>query len=163
MSITNSQQVALVVGCDSRPQILYLRNYIQYPNNEGKMKMQEEEDLSDKELAQYEVDIKLKNILIYRLINEIYNSIDLNQTSKELWNALKRTQHGADVGNQNLNVLDINNVFNILNHNQEEVDDIKELKNTDKKDTISQIQTNDPLAFVTSSPPLARQSQGSIT
>ncbi|GKC96511.1 hypothetical protein Tco_1161953 [Tanacetum coccineum] len=73
---------------------------ILHPTNEGKIKMQEEEDLSDKELAQYEADIKLKNILMYGLSNEIYNSIDSNQTSKELCNALGRTQHGTDVGVQ---------------------------------------------------------------
>ncbi|GJY12866.1 hypothetical protein Tco_0382175 [Tanacetum coccineum] len=60
----------------------YVFKEILDPSNEGKMKMQEEEDLSDKELAQSETDIKLKNILMYGLSNEIYNSIDSNQTSK---------------------------------------------------------------------------------
>ncbi|GJS15413.1 integrase, catalytic region, zinc finger, CCHC-type containing protein [Tanacetum coccineum] len=139
--------------------------------------MQEEEGLGDKELAHYETDIKLNNILMYGLSNDIYNSIDSNQTSKESWNALKRTQQGVDIGvhtqqtltlwnyqsfkakprrinwriipNQNLIKIDIINVFNLLKHNQEEVDDIKEeIKKMDKKETHSQIQTRDPLAFL---------------
>ncbi|GJY58249.1 hypothetical protein Tco_0458141 [Tanacetum coccineum] len=76
MSMPNSQQDALIPD----------------PNDVGKMKMQEEEDLSDKELALYEADIKLKNIMMYGLGNDIYPSIDSNQTSKDLWNALKRTR-----------------------------------------------------------------------
>nr|GEY02099.1 integrase, catalytic region, zinc finger, CCHC-type, peptidase aspartic, catalytic [Tanacetum cinerariifolium] len=92
MSMPNSQQDALVVGSDARPPIVYRGNYVQWSSSdEGKMKNQEEEDLSDKELARYEADIKLKNIMMYGLRNDIYASIDSNQTSKELWDALKRT------------------------------------------------------------------------
>ncbi|GJR25597.1 hypothetical protein Tco_1101829 [Tanacetum coccineum] len=105
MSMLNSQQDALVTGSDARPPILYRGNYVQWfsreifdPNNTGKMKMQAEEDLSTNELSQYESDIKLKNILLYGLRNDIYISIDSQQ--KESWNALKRTQQGADVGVQ---------------------------------------------------------------
>ncbi|GJS15553.1 hypothetical protein Tco_0410025 [Tanacetum coccineum] len=40
---------------------LYVFRDIFNPPNKGKIRMQEEEDLSDKELAQYKADIKLKN------------------------------------------------------------------------------------------------------
>ncbi|GJY89937.1 retrovirus-related pol polyprotein from transposon TNT 1-94 [Tanacetum coccineum] len=50
--------------------------------------------------------------------------------------------------NQNLTKIDINVMFNLLKHNQEEVDDIKEeIKKRDKKEMHSQIHTYDPLAF----------------
>nr|GEU48144.1 hypothetical protein [Tanacetum cinerariifolium] len=43
----------------------YVFREIDDPENAGQKKMQEEEDLSAKELAQYEADIKLKKILMY--------------------------------------------------------------------------------------------------
>ncbi|GJV65655.1 hypothetical protein Tco_1476483 [Tanacetum coccineum] len=71
------------------------------PYNVSQKKIQEEEDLSAEEFSQYEEDIKLKNILMYR--------------------------------------------------------------KKDKKEPDSQIQTHDPLAFVSSSPSQSRQSYGSLT
>ncbi|GJZ22820.1 hypothetical protein Tco_0559859 [Tanacetum coccineum] len=60
----------------------YVFREILDPSNEGRIKMQEEEDLSDKELVHHKVDIKLKNIIMYGLSNEIYNSIVLNPLDK---------------------------------------------------------------------------------
>ncbi|GJY89936.1 hypothetical protein Tco_0505132 [Tanacetum coccineum] len=70
MSMTNSQQDDLAMGSDARPPILYRGNYAQWSS-------------------------RFTNHIMG---NDIYNSIDSNQTSKESWNALKRTQQGADVG-----------------------------------------------------------------
>ncbi|GJX18009.1 hypothetical protein Tco_0218841 [Tanacetum coccineum] len=69
MSMSNSQQDALAA---SKQRLLlkslkegpYVFREIPDPSNKGKIKVQKEEDLSDKELAKYEADIKLKNILI---------------------------------------------------------------------------------------------------
>lgn len=67
------------------------------PANPSQTRLQEE-DLDSSELAQYELDIRAKNLLLFGLSNEIYNAIDNNQTSHGLWKALERLIQGANVG-----------------------------------------------------------------
>nr|GEZ65077.1 ribonuclease H-like domain-containing protein [Tanacetum cinerariifolium]GEZ65248.1 ribonuclease H-like domain-containing protein [Tanacetum cinerariifolium] len=55
------------------------------PPNEGKIRMQKEEDISDKELAQYKADIKLKNILIFHILALILHNMALLGTQIQNW------------------------------------------------------------------------------
>ncbi|PWA85675.1 hypothetical protein CTI12_AA145820 [Artemisia annua] len=68
--------------------------------NEGKKRLQTEDDLDQAELAQFEADIRAKNLILYGLSNDIYNAIDSNLTAHDLWKALERLMQGADVGTQ---------------------------------------------------------------
>ncbi|GJY79413.1 hypothetical protein Tco_0485214 [Tanacetum coccineum] len=70
MSISHGQHVMkhIEVQDDNDPTITHTR-------------FQEEEDLNATELAQYEVDIHAKNLLLIILSDEIYNSIDSNATA----------------------------------------------------------------------------------
>ncbi|PWA59595.1 hypothetical protein CTI12_AA390000 [Artemisia annua] len=54
--------------------------------------LQTEDDLSPNELAQFEADIRAKNLILYWLSNDIYNAIDSNLTAHDLWKALELAQ-----------------------------------------------------------------------
>lgn len=97
-------QDALAAGSDARPPMLYRGNYVQWSsrfmnvimhykeckllintiNNEGKTRLQTEDDLIPTELAQFEADIRAKNLILYGLSNDIYNAIDRNLTAHDL-------------------------------------------------------------------------------
>ena len=78
----------------------YVMKEIPDTANEGKTRLQTEDDLSPTELAQFEADIRAKNLILYGLSNDIYNAIDSNLTAHDLWKALERLMQGADVGTQ---------------------------------------------------------------
>ena len=68
--------------------------------HEGKTRLQTKDDLNQAELAQFEADIRAKNLILYGLNNDIYNAIDSNLTAHDLWKALEILMQGADVGTQ---------------------------------------------------------------
>lgn len=84
--------------------------------NPSHTRLQEEEDLDSTKLAQYEVDIRAKNLLLLGLSDEIYNTIYSNQTTHGLWQALERLMQGADVGVQ-INKLLLCGAINPLKQN----------------------------------------------
>lgn len=68
---------------------LYVMKEIDDLDNPGQTRLQEEEDLDASELAQYEADIRAKNIILFRLSDENYYAIDSNQIAHDLWKALR--------------------------------------------------------------------------
>lgn len=68
----------------------YVMKEIPDTENEGKTRLQTEDDLNPAELAQFEADIHSKNLIMYGISNDIYNSIDSNLTAHDLWKALER-------------------------------------------------------------------------
>ncbi|PWA43445.1 hypothetical protein CTI12_AA535490 [Artemisia annua] len=79
---------------------LYVMKEIPDSANEGQKRLQTEDDLDQAELAQFEADIRAKNLILYGLSNDIYNAIDSNLTAHDLWKALEQLMQGADVGTQ---------------------------------------------------------------
>ncbi|PWA72741.1 hypothetical protein CTI12_AA267800 [Artemisia annua] len=78
----------------------YVFKEIDHPNNPGKTRLQEEEDLSEAELTQYGADIRAKNMILFGLSNEIYNAIDSNLIAHDFWKDVERLMQRADVGTQ---------------------------------------------------------------
>ena len=76
-------------------------------DNPGQKKLQEEDDWNPVEHAQFDVDIRAKNQILFWLSNEIYNAIDSNLTAHDLWHAFERSMQGADVGTQTQQTLDL--------------------------------------------------------
>ncbi|PWA78206.1 hypothetical protein CTI12_AA217360 [Artemisia annua] len=143
----------------------YVMKEIDDSEKEGKKRLQTKDDLDQAELAQFEADIRAKNLILYELSNDIYNAIDSNLTAYDLWKALERlmqesledayirfnklinemNRHNLKRSNiehnsmfltklqlewrrftiairkkQDLTAKDINNLFDLLKHNQVE-------------------------------------------
>nr|GFC79901.1 hypothetical protein [Tanacetum cinerariifolium] len=104
------------------------------------------------------IDHLARSLLIQGFSNDIYSLIDINETAKDLWDALERKMRGSEYGEQdrkewkqygilmrqtkNLMDININALYNILKQNQGDVNDALGYK----KKTI--VITSDPLALV---------------
>ena len=63
----------------------YVMKEIDDSANPGHKWLQTKDDLNQNELAQFEADIRAKNLILYGLGNDIYNVIDCHLTAHDLW------------------------------------------------------------------------------
>ncbi|GJT61605.1 retrovirus-related pol polyprotein from transposon TNT 1-94 [Tanacetum coccineum] len=79
------------------------RNFIHRSIDEGPYEMkkiagtnnqdettQKEEDLTGDDLKQYEADIEAMNLIVISIPNDIYNSVNACQNTRDMWNRVKR-------------------------------------------------------------------------
>ncbi|GKD31733.1 hypothetical protein Tco_1242511 [Tanacetum coccineum] len=58
---------------------------------------QKEDDFTGDDLKQYELDIKAMNLILLSIPNDIYNSMDACETTKDTWDKVKRLMQGTDL------------------------------------------------------------------
>ncbi|GJW97220.1 hypothetical protein Tco_0179028 [Tanacetum coccineum] len=57
--------------------------------------LQTAEDLQGNELLHYDAEIKLMNLILLSILNEIYNSVDACTTTKEIWKRVECLMRGT--------------------------------------------------------------------
>ncbi|GJT33277.1 putative reverse transcriptase domain-containing protein [Tanacetum coccineum] len=63
--------------------------------SETRTPMLEREDSQGEELLHYDAEIKLMNLILLSIPNEIYNSVDACTTAKEMWKRVERLMRGT--------------------------------------------------------------------
>nr|GEX93887.1 retrovirus-related Pol polyprotein from transposon TNT 1-94 [Tanacetum cinerariifolium] len=81
---------------------LLLDTYIRYLQEPHQVKplLKDKSMWSDQEKKIRKIDRLARSLLIQRLPNNIYSLIDINKTSKDLWDALERHMLGSEYGEQ---------------------------------------------------------------
>ncbi|GJW54832.1 hypothetical protein Tco_0098917 [Tanacetum coccineum] len=65
------------------------------PTGSALPRLQEVEDLQGDDLLYYDAEIKLTNMILLSIPNEIYNSVDSCKTAKEMWDRVERLMRGT--------------------------------------------------------------------
>ncbi|GJT90776.1 hypothetical protein Tco_1079621 [Tanacetum coccineum] len=73
--------------------IIVFRNIT--PTGSALPRLQEVEDLQGDDLLYYDAEIKLTNMILLSIPNEIYNYVDSCKTAKEMWDRVERLMRGT--------------------------------------------------------------------
>ncbi|GJR28670.1 hypothetical protein Tco_1104902 [Tanacetum coccineum] len=104
MSTSSAHQQSLVdAGSETRPLMLERGSYIpweiqmiQHDANQQE-RPKTEDNLTGDNLKQYEAGIKAMNLILIYIPNDIHNSMDSCQTTKETWLRVKRLMQGTEL------------------------------------------------------------------
>ncbi|GKE71733.1 hypothetical protein Tco_1529805 [Tanacetum coccineum] len=79
----------------------YLKGVVIYcgqmfiPNNFTVLKLQTAEDLQGDVLLHYDAEMKLMNLILLSIPNDIYNSVDACTSAKDMWKRVERLMRGT--------------------------------------------------------------------
>nr|GEU33076.1 retrovirus-related Pol polyprotein from transposon TNT 1-94 [Tanacetum cinerariifolium] len=151
----------IIVGSTMRIPLLYRGEYSQW--HERFMNYLEEQTDGEAMINSIQNGDQPLPIIAQVLPNDIYSLIDINETAKDLQDALERQMRGSEYGEQDRkaailqtkNLMDINidALYNILKQNQGDVNDSLGYK---KKAVIV---TSDPLALVSKKTKVSKQKE----
>ncbi|GJU46638.1 reverse transcriptase [Tanacetum coccineum] len=108
---SSHQQSIADAGSENKPPMLEKGSYVLWASRskryvDGKkehgriVKDSIENDITGNDKLRYEVDIDAMNWILLGIPNDIYNSIDVSQNAKAMWNRVKRLMHGTDLSLQ---------------------------------------------------------------
>ncbi|GJY75468.1 reverse transcriptase domain, reverse transcriptase zinc-binding domain protein [Tanacetum coccineum] len=101
--MTSSHQQSFAdAGLKNRPQMLEKGNIPDptSPPNAPQTKKQTEAELKGDDKKRFKANIDTMNMIIPRIPNDIYNSVDACQTAKAIWNLVQRLMQGTDLSQQ---------------------------------------------------------------
>ncbi|GJV42260.1 hypothetical protein Tco_1420700 [Tanacetum coccineum] len=77
----------------------YVRPMIPDPDDPRQQIIEPLSKMTEINKKQYIADVRVMNYLLQAIPNDIYNSVDVCKTAKEMWERIKRLMYGSDVTN----------------------------------------------------------------